>query len=705
MESQSQTGRNGGDGTVETALGLAKMVLDDSGNADPVVSLSRSDASTTQEASTSMDQRYRYSPLDEKAHQIRLLTLYPGQFTDEIRISLEVVSFTDDFHTCFEALSYTWGSLENPVEIAVGETGNDFLPVTQNLAQALPYLRLEDAPVVLWIDAICVNQQDLEERSSQARFMAQIYSKAPRVLIWSGLESEDSRMAIETLKLIANKFSVDWDHLAIRSTTQDGIDWEIIDEALPLEDEAHLSILNLLDRDWFERLWIWQEAHLANDKALVLCGNVMILWKTLCEAVFCFFRKSAPRFCYSAHVFAYHKVRRLFIKLPPLLDFHQLVERTQSCKCSDPQDRIFALMGLNRHNSWPDIEPDYTKDVKDVYKDFALSLMTYSDNLELLRSIEFHDRSRLLSWVPDWSISRKTRRFMNDQASGLSTAKFMARSGNTLQVTGVSVSKVLRAEPLDVKENDTATSEIVSKLQLVTTRIGLHNTPRQPSEYLRELSEVLCMNTFLESFVPSKVEYLTRSRMETGLCAILTDPDNVTNEQRHHTTWFSGYWSNRCLFLTEDYHVGLAPKDTQPGDIVVVLLGCSSTMLLRPVNSNDPPQTTKQYRVIGEAYCYGIMHNESLIGPLPESFEPVVYFKENLGAYMLGFIDRATGVVSPDDPRLRDVQLPEPWAKLNVDKEEIFVNGSTGKKTRRDPRLTADALRERGVKLEVFDLI
>ncbi|CZT40134.1 uncharacterized protein RSE6_00113 [Rhynchosporium secalis] len=102
------------------------------------------------------------------------------------------------------------------------------------------------------------------------------------------------------------------------------------------------------------------------------------------------------------------------------------------------------------------------------------------------------------------------------------------------------------------------------------------------------------------------------------------------------------------------------------------------------------------------------MSNEAFVGPLPAPFESVLHFKDSKGYYQMAYIDRVTCVVHPDDPRLRNTQLPEPWEKLHhANENELthFGNGDTGKATVLDPRLTANALRARGVELEMFDLI
>ncbi|KAF5640054.1 uncharacterized protein FTJAE_4601 [Fusarium tjaetaba] len=87
----------------------------------------------------------------------------------------------------YEALSYAWGSSGDQATIAVNNTT---LQVTQNLKDALTYLRHDSKPRPLWIDAICINQSDVDERSSQVRLMGRIYSSASCVISWLGLEDD-----------------------------------------------------------------------------------------------------------------------------------------------------------------------------------------------------------------------------------------------------------------------------------------------------------------------------------------------------------------------------------------------------------------------------------------------------------------------------------------------------------------------------------
>ncbi|KAF8853256.1 HET-domain-containing protein, partial [Acephala macrosclerotiorum] len=140
---------------------------------------------------------YVYSALNEEAQEIRLLTILPNAFASEVQVTLQTHVFAKNAPLQYEALSYAWGSPKDPADIIVGSPySHGTISVTQNLAEALRYLRYEDKIRTLWIDAICVNQLDMAERTSQVKRMADIYSAASRVVVWLGPESDDSTMAM-----------------------------------------------------------------------------------------------------------------------------------------------------------------------------------------------------------------------------------------------------------------------------------------------------------------------------------------------------------------------------------------------------------------------------------------------------------------------------------------------------------------------------
>lgn len=104
---------------------------------------------------------YRYEAL-ESPGSIRLLVLEPGERSDSIELSLKHVTLQED--PVYEAISYAWGDTNDLLSISCSEQE---LNITRSLHSALIHIRQPDRPRTLWADAICINQQDLGEKSVQ----------------------------------------------------------------------------------------------------------------------------------------------------------------------------------------------------------------------------------------------------------------------------------------------------------------------------------------------------------------------------------------------------------------------------------------------------------------------------------------------------------------------------------------------------------
>jgi len=111
------------------------------------------------------------------------------------------------------------------------------------------------------------------------------------------------------------------------------------------------------------------------------------------------------------------------------------------------------------------------------------------------------------------------------------------------------------------------------------------------------------------------------------------------------------YCAGRCLITTEKGYIGLAPKNSKVGDIVCILLGCRSPLVLRPLSE-------AQYQIVGECCICGLMDGEALLGPLPSHVERFQRLDDEFG-WWSAFIDRETGEISVHDPRVGP--LPEGW--------------------------------------------
>ena len=136
--------------------------------------------------------QYPYRQLDHRTRQFRLLALQPGRFSDPLRCSIRESNLDERLQ--YDALSYTWGTRDSKIPIEVH--GQSF-SVTENLYAALQHLRQDGKELMLWVDALCINQLDLVEKSHQVQQMRYIYECATSVIAWLGVERHNSRLGIK----------------------------------------------------------------------------------------------------------------------------------------------------------------------------------------------------------------------------------------------------------------------------------------------------------------------------------------------------------------------------------------------------------------------------------------------------------------------------------------------------------------------------
>jgi hypothetical protein len=184
--------------------------------------------------------QYQYHPLSKESNVIRLLLLLPSNDEPEnLRCGLfeYTIQEAEGSHP-YEALSYVWGSGDNARSILID---NQELRVTENLYKAL--LRLRDRKITrtIWVDAICINQEDDLEKGLQIQFMAAIFAKASRVIVWLGETKDDSDQALDSIRTADETSAVPSD-------------------AEPLEQ----AVRQLLKRPWFRRIWVRSKTYNCN---------------------------------------------------------------------------------------------------------------------------------------------------------------------------------------------------------------------------------------------------------------------------------------------------------------------------------------------------------------------------------------------------------------------------------------------------------
>ncbi|KAI0806562.1 HET-domain-containing protein [Xylaria sp. FL0064] len=274
--------------------------------------------------------------------EIRLFDLLPGKSAEEIRGNLRIVTF--DQRVEFEALSYVWGDLKDTRPIMVDE---EPFQATLNLETALRDLRYRRKKRVLWVDAICINQNDTEEKNVQVGRMHLVYSRAQRVLAWMGPRNPDVELAESYIRTyITRSFTFkSWYWLSLNLRAPFSVKAKL--EKFLSTVRANDGFLEFFGNPYWTRMWTFQEYRVASRRPLCFFGGP---WKYLARH---------PEWfeSFDVAVKAPTKMWDLFdgFGVPGvLLHGHSndaisatnLMMQTFRRECSNPHDRIYALYGL-----------------------------------------------------------------------------------------------------------------------------------------------------------------------------------------------------------------------------------------------------------------------------------------------------------------------------------------------------------------------
>ncbi|KAF2163511.1 hypothetical protein M409DRAFT_26123 [Zasmidium cellare ATCC 36951] len=664
-----------------------------------------------------------YEHLAEDDSEIRVLSIFPGASTDDIHIQLSAISFdvpAADIPS-YEALSYTWGSPKDPVRVFVRcEHGLRSLFVTKNCHEALQILRRPDKARTVWIDAICINQMDVKEKSRQVSIMRSIYGKAARVIVWLGRCADDSDRAMEWINALSLRIKYDRHNDVLESLDADRPPVTSSNPgASTMEVEAFTA---LLERPYFHRLWVWQEVRMGGDGTKVTCGDCETTFQALMTAV-CYCKQKVGEI--NPTVIRLNK-RATFMQSLPLndvVDGMTALDRLRECQCTDQRDRIYTALAFGDFYDRLPMTPDYECSTRDVYVDFILRYLKLAGkDLRFLRYVGDcapHDPTAgiadMPSWTPDWTQQNITSPLSFGVCSGSSATSFVSATRVQLTVQGVRVGSVQEVAAFGC-------NTLARPLYMSICRTLQSLLPNGVDDArLRRLVRVLTSSTYAEHFVPPPGGYATMDQCSRYLRQALQEHDlssldpkvaadtliwgqELLLAQRHFH-----FCQGRSLFTTIDGEIGVGPEQMREGDTLAILLGCQYAMVLRPSEVDRDC-----YRVIGNALCTHIMDAEPLLGPLPSEFECVQILNEGDGSYrMPAFKNRLDGSVTHRDPRLPP--LPPEWETLSGTATQEFIlhsplayrNSLTQAVLdfRRDPRMDADALKERGIEIETFTLV
>lgn len=309
----------------------------------------------------------RMYPAIDQTREIRMLKLMPGAFADKVVCEISTAALSSQPE--YDAISYTWALESGDVALSEKITvGGASLRVTKNCEKVLKRVRRQFSTRTVWIDAVCIDQDDVSERGHQVQLMPKIYSGARSVLVYIGEPEAKHNISSAIGHLGENPNSAN-----------------------------SRFITSLKERYYFSRLWTLQEIALART-ATMICGDETVPWDTLRSAAAGFPKRLLP--------IALRFEKHIYANPDNLLD---LLLLARQCQASDPRDKVFAILGLLPSGRIDDIEADYTLTTEQVYTRVALHLAKTRGWKSVLTHAGLLGRessllTELPSWVPDWSI-------------------------------------------------------------------------------------------------------------------------------------------------------------------------------------------------------------------------------------------------------------------------------------------------------------
>lgn len=586
---------------------------------------------------------YEYQPLT-RPRDIRILCINPGKPGDELSCELYHTEIHPGLN--YDAISYAWG--DRTVKAAI-ICNSRRLEITRSLYGALRRIRHEAERKHIWADAICINQQDIDERGHQVRLMRSIYRRARSVVIWLG--PDEFQQAPAVFECARKIFAKDMKHV-------------------PSTDNAiWMDFAALFSQAWFWRLWCLQEIVLASS-AEIMWGPETASWECLGFAA-AWIRTVGYQILRNTPIQGVHNAYLMYAlslsseKHDPVSFLH-LLTLTRQFQVSDPRDRVYALLGLPTVDSNPErgdlfVDPDYSKSRPEVYETLARKMLQSFHGLRTLSAVQhgLEIEENLPSWVPQWdrlftyTLAQAGRSLKNHAASGSLPASIPRFNGSSLSVDGLRfdavthISNVL-PDSLESSQSDfeyikTIWESMITPLEIYPDGADLQTAfcwtitagkdwygmlienelehladfaafqeqhfdspipdtetrerlvpPGIPDVAHREMMKMPADNFYR---AVAKYNFLSRPRDVTKELVISTaDADRFVTAMSYACRW-------RRFFVTQRGFMGIGPPCLREGDAVCILTGGIVPFLFRPRGET--------YKLVGEAYIYGIMNGEA----------------------------------------------------------------------------------------------
>ncbi|KAH7409748.1 heterokaryon incompatibility protein-domain-containing protein [Cadophora sp. MPI-SDFR-AT-0126] len=535
-------------------------------------------------------------------NEIRLLRLRAGGAGDAIAATLDHYPFHEAVP--YYALSYTWG---NTADVSYILLNGWEVPVTANLEGALRALRKLEEDCCFWIDALCINQHDIQERNSEVPRMREIYERADLVVAWLGQGNARSDRVIDFIN--SNKEAI------------------LVRAEIVMTEEAktriwRVMIEELLMRPWWQRVWVIQEIAVAKD-VKIFCGYKSLLWGQLGDGIKIAIENHGKNHgedslqgdIYSAlnRAVELRNIRTRRIRLAPtILNWKELILRARASLATQKVDKIYGLLGLATQSQLPGLHVDYDAPVQEVFKQFTSLLCTKEQRLDLIcLANRTHSIPGLPSWTPNLSAVFGIKPLNKMRLEARYRAQFDANG------TADEVGRLREDPNTHFKFSETlntlyADGLVIDFIETLATPgsgyehcwddIGLDCRNRALAIYpdvaepqAQYILGGLKYNAFLQTLGADVTATKPGYHPESGAPRPRSKPDvSMERMSEPDPIQISRANYNRRFMVSHEGYMGLVPKDAEAKDLICILFGCDTPVVIREIKHH--------HLFIGERY-------------------------------------------------------------------------------------------------------
>ncbi|KAL8784527.1 MAG: hypothetical protein Q9195_009004 [Heterodermia aff. obscurata] len=552
---------------------------------------------------------FKYRPLGTST-TIRLVR-FPRRATNHADAKLHLTLYEEELAKAsksYYALSYVWGNTDRTHKIIVN--GQEFY-VTSSLMFFLTRTR---EAAVFWIDAICINQDDLDEKSQQIPRMKEIYQNARMVVAELGSASFSEEVVFDKMPELSLTM-LDWVEEAAKTRDNNlenaKLPFELIDE---YDDAFWRGLSKIFDHPWWERVWVLQEATAGRqDRTLIQYGSKAISLNEAISngvAVDIYNAKQIQEGSHRSQIPLQNIQKMAMIykwrqdgTTIPLLGVLEVMSGLQA---TDTRDLVFAALNIASDIGISEIQPTYKMSVAEVFRNVAVHhLLHTADPLRVLshcgNTLEpLNSGSEWPSWVPPWQhefVTRILPRVVTKDGikcpsynpfgltEHLAGKDCIEVEGDSLKLHGICIDSLHSVSNIIVEKASTHYDQTISNW-----------LPEDPDNFYftGETKHQAVRRTVVAdlSYSPDREEEL-RGNISSTLPVTVID-----------SLQFAKYTQMRRLAYTKNGYMALVSHHAREGDFVYALYGGHVLYVLRPKDDN--------FVLVGECYVHGLMDGEIL---------------------------------------------------------------------------------------------